>query len=162
MAAEHSNESNIELAHTLAKLNNGYEIIPHIPAPEDNWEPQLALGIQATIGTAWWLATFLLYIKNTEKDMDLTALNGGTVFPIAWFWERVAEPNGLYNYFALGLLFNFVFYGAVSVVEFLAWMWYLNNDDIYFAAWWFSTIGYYGSIFGLALPWIFMAVYIQD
>jgi len=113
------------------------------------------------MGTLWWLASFLLYIKNTAKDLDLTALNGGTVFPIAWAWERVAEPNGIYNYFALGLVSNFVFYFLVSVIEFATWFLYLNNMNLWYAAWWFSTIGYYGSIFGLALPWIFMAVHID-
>ena len=119
------------------------------------------LGIQATVGTAWWLATFLLYIKNTANDNDLTALNGGTIFPIGWFWERIAEANGQYNYFAMGLASNFIFYGLVSTVEFIAWMFYLNGDP-YFAAFWFSTIGYYASILGLPLPWIFCAVHIRE
>lgn len=151
----------MELAHTLAKLNNGIELNPPIIAPEDNWEPQLALGIQACIGTAWWLASLLLYVKNTDNDVDLTSMNGGTVFPIAWFWERIFEPNGLYNYFALGLTFNFLMYFLVSVLEFVSWMFYLANEDIYYAAYWFSTIGYWFSILGLPLPWIFMAVYIN-
>lgn len=89
-------------------------------------------------------------------------MNGGTVFPIGWFWERIAEPNGLYNYFAMGLLSNFVFYLLGPVVETMSWFYYLNNTDIYFAAWWFSTIGYWNSILGLCLPWIFMAVYIDE
>lgn len=162
MAEQHINESNVKLADTLWNLNEGRQINPPPIAPEDNWEPQLALGIQATIGTCWWVATFMFYVKNSTSDADLTGLNGGTIFPIGWFWERIAEPNGIYNYFALGLMFNFVFYLLVSVVEFVAWMFYLSNTDIFFAAWWFSTIGYYGSIVGLALPWIFMAVYIQQ
>jgi len=161
MAAIHENESNVELAETLAKLEAGYELERPNLAPEDNWEPQLALGIQSCIGTAWWLATFMFYLKNSDKDPDLANLNGGTIFPIGWFWERIVEPNGLYMYFALGLLFNFVFYGLVSVVEFISWMFYLNNTDIYFAAWWFSSIGYWGSILLLPFPWIMMLVYIS-
>jgi len=113
------------------------------------------------LGTAWWLATFLLYFKNNGADSDLTALNGGTIFPIGWFWERIAEANGIYNMFALALFFNFFFYGLVSAVEFVAWIFYLNKDP-YFAAFWFSTIGYYGAMFGLPLPWIFCAVYLHD
>lgn len=155
-------ETNPELAATLAKLEAGFEINPPPIAPEDNFVPGLALGIQSTIGTAWWLASFLLYVKNASTDADLTALNGGTILPIGWFWERIAEANGLYNYFALGLLFNFLFYLAGSVVEFIAWIFYLNNTNVYFAAWWFSTIGYWSTILGMALPWILMAVYIED
>jgi len=162
MAAMHINESTPQLAVTLAKLNNGYEIPPFVVPHEDNWTPQFYLGAQAAAGTVWWLATFMLYIKNETGGMDLTGLNGGTVFPIGWFWERIAEPNGQYNYFALGLMFNFVFYLLTCVVEFMAWMFYLSNTDVYFAAWWFSTIGYYCSIFGLPLPWIFMSVYIEN
>lgn len=119
------------------------------------------LGIQSCVGTAWWLATFLLYLKNNDGDADLTALNGGTIFPIGWFWERVAESNGEYNYFAMALLSNFLFYGLVSAVEFVSWMFYLNGDP-YFAAFWFSTIGYYASILALPLPWIFSAVYLRE
>jgi len=103
----------------------------------------------------------LLYIKNVPQDEDLVALNGGTVLPIGWFWERVGEANGTYTYFALGLMLNWLFYALVSAVEFIAWVLYLNGSD-YFAAWWFSTIGYWGSIIGLPLPWIFMSVYIGD
>lgn len=107
------------------------------------------------------MATFLLYLKNNDGDADLTALNGGTIFPIGWFWERVAESNGEYNYFAMALLSNFLFYGLVSAVEFVSWMFYLNGDP-YFAAFWFSTIGYYASILALPLPWIFSAVYLRE
>jgi len=56
---------------------------------------------------------------------------------------------------------NWVVYGLVSAVEFIGWVLYLNGSD-YLAAWWFSTIGYWGSIIGLPLPWIFMSVYIGD
>ena len=119
------------------------------------------LGGQAALGTMWWLASFLLYLKNTEDDADLVALNGGTIFPIGWFWERVTEANGLYNLFAIALMANFFRYGITSAVELCAYIVYLNGDS-YFAAFWFSTIGYYASIFGLALPWIMCAVFIQE
>lgn len=162
MVEEHLSESNPQLAHTLATLEAGIEINPPPVPPEDNFEPGKALGIQACIGTAWWLATFMLYIKNDfTLDPDLTALNGGTIFPIGWFWERISEPNGIYTWFALSLLFNFLFYGLISAIEFIAWVLYLNGE-FYFAAFWFSTIGYWGSIFLLPLPWIFAAVYIND
>jgi hypothetical protein len=149
------------LADTIWKLEHGIPLEPVVIPPQLNFTPGHVLGAQATIGTAWWLASFLVYLKNdADLDADLVALNGGTIFPIGWFWERVAESNGLYNYFAISLLANFVFYGLVSAVEFCAWVVYVNGDP-YFAAFWFSTIGYYASIFGLPLPWILSAVFIN-
>jgi len=158
MGSEHTNPV---LADTIWKLEHDEPLIPvEIPASE-NYLPGYVLGAQATVGTAWWLATFLLYLKNTEDDADLIALNGGTIFPIGWFWERVAEANGLYNYFAMSLMANFFMYALVSAVEFCAWIIHVNGDP-YFAAFWFSTLGYYGSIFGLPLPWVLSAVYISE
>jgi len=158
MGSEHTNPV---LADTIWKLEHDEPLIPvEIPASE-NYLPGYVLGAQATVGTAWWLATFLLYLKNTEDDADLIALNGGTIFPIGWFWERVAEANGLYNYFAMSLMANFFMYALVSAVEFCAFIIYVNGDP-YFAAFWFSMLGYYGSIFGLPLPWILSAVYISE
>lgn len=145
----------------LWKLDRNIPLNPP-PIPEElNFFPGYVLAAQAAMGTAWWLATFLLYFKNNGADSDLTALNGGTIFPIGWFWERISEANGIYNMFALALFFNFFFYGVVSAVEFVAYFFYLNGEP-YFAAFWFSTIGYYGSLFGLPLPWIFAAVYLND
>ena len=120
-------ETNSELAATLAKLESGRLINPPPIMPEDDYWPGLMLGIQAAVGTAWWIATFMLYLKNDSTNTDLMALNGGSILPIGWFWERVAEPNGIYNYFAMGLLFNFIFYLASSVIELIAWLFYLNN-----------------------------------
>lgn len=158
MGSEHTQP---ELADTLWKLENGISLTPVVIPPAENYTPGWVLGGQATVGTAWWLASFLLYLKNKEDDADLVALNGGTIFPIGWFWERVAEPNGLYNYFAIALMANFFMYALVSAVEFCAWIVHLNGDP-YFAAFWFSTLGYYGAIFGLPLPWIMSAVYIRE
>jgi hypothetical protein len=158
MGSEHTQP---ELADLIWKLEHGEWPEATVIEPRYNLQPGHMLGGQATLGTIWWLASFLLYLKNTEDDADLVALNGGTIFPIGWFWERVAEPNGLYNYFAIALMANFFMYAITSAVEFAAFIIYLNGDP-FFAAFWFSTVGYYGSIVGLALPWIMCAVFIQD
>lgn len=131
------------------------EIITYVKKSDD---PELAsslLGIQACLGTAWWLLISLFYFNNTSTDPDLTTIGGSTVaIPILWWWERMAESGGAYVYLAFCLMWNFVVYGVVSVVEMVAWIMYLMGD-MKFARFYFSTIGYWGSIVTYAFPWVF-------
>ena len=55
------------------------------------------------------------------------------------------------------LMFTFLFYLIVSFVEFIAWIIYMAGLPD-FARFWFSTVGYWGSIIFYAIPWIFAAV----
>lgn len=42
----------------------------------------------------------------------------------------------------------------VSIIEFIAWFWWLNGDGGLFG-WWASTIGWYGSVLVMPIPVIF-------
>jgi hypothetical protein len=42
----------------------------------------------------------------------------------------------------------------ISVTEFVAWIFYLNGDNVWFG-WYVDSIGWWGSIFLLPIPWLF-------
>lgn len=51
-------------------------------------------------------------------------------------------------------MLTFFLYAIVSLVETIAWA-MVSAGNVEFAAFYFSTVGYWGSIVGYALPWIF-------
>jgi len=53
--------------------------------------PGLILGIQAMLGTAWWIVGMFTYIKNNSNDANLQTIAGVDTFPILWWWERLGE-----------------------------------------------------------------------
>jgi hypothetical protein len=53
--------------------------------------PGLVLGIQAIVGTAWWIIGMLTYIKNVSSDSNLKTISGVDIYPIGWWWERLSE-----------------------------------------------------------------------
>ena len=61
---------------------------------------------------------------------------------------------------AASMMLTFFLYFGVSVMELIAFFVYLEGTNRAFARFYFSTIGYWGSIIGYALPWIFALVHI--
>lgn len=42
----------------------------------------------------------------------------------------------------------------VSVIEFIAWFWWLSGEGAWLA-WWSASVGWYGSVLVYPLPWLF-------
>lgn len=97
------------------------------------------------------------FVKNNANDLDLRTISGSLAVPVSWWWERVGESAGEYVWIGLSLLTAWVAYLVVSVGELVAWFFYMF-ENYWLAAFWFSTIGYWGSIFAYAFPWIFACV----
>ena len=120
----------------------------------------LILGIQSAVGTLWWLFTMLVTIKNADTDSNLRLFKGEEVVPISWIWERIAEVNGIYNYLALSLCFTFLLYFIVSFIECVTWILYITDFDKSPMEFYFSTVGYWGSLVGYSIPWILAVVHL--
>jgi hypothetical protein len=130
--------------------------------PVDNTAPGLILGLNAVVGSIWWIITMFFYVKNESSDPDLTTIDGIATVPIGWWWERIADTSiGNYTYLALALFMNWVFYFVVSVMEMIAWALYLVAD-MELAKFWFGTIGYWGTLIAYALPPLFAIIHIAD
>jgi hypothetical protein len=62
---------------------------------------------------------------------------------------------------AASLATTFILYFVVSGIELISFFVYLGGDKE-FARFYFSTIGYYGSIIGYAIPWILAFAHITN
>jgi hypothetical protein len=110
--------------------------------PVNDTMPGLLLGIQAMVGTAWWLLTMFLYIGTNTSD-TLSSV------PFIWMFSNLGSTTlGLQ---ALSMLLNFVFYMVVSVVELVAWIVFMTGDGE-FAKLWIGVIGYWGSLIAYVIP----------
>lgn len=128
--------------------------------PANDTTPGIILGTQAIIGTIWWLVSMFVYFKNFNADPDIQTLTGSTsTVPIAWWWERVAEVNGGYRWHAAALMVTFVAYGVVSFMEMIAWFAYVDSKYT-FARFWFSTGGFWMSIFLYPVPVVLELVHL--
>ena len=119
-----------------------------IPAEIDT-TPGFALFIAATFSSAWWILQWFIYIENTENLVDM---NNTNTVPIGWFWTMLGDRQN--GWTAASYFSAFFVYGMTSVVEFVAWFFYTGGNTGLFG-WWVSEIGWWGSVVGLALPWIF-------
>jgi len=127
--------------------------------PQNDSTPGVVLGVQAIFGTVWWIVSMFVYIKNNSSDNDLTLIgnSGATTVPIAWWWERILENGGAYAWHAAALMSTFFLFFIVSFVEMIAWFTYL--DGYYeFARQYFSTVGYWASIFLYIIPFVFETI----
>jgi len=127
--------------------------------PKDNTWPGLLFGIQAIIGTIWWLFNNFFYLKNVSSDANLRSIAGSDTVPVAWFWERMTEQGGTDGWVAGSLFAGWLFYLIVSVVELVAWIVY-EFGSLGFAEYYFSTVGYWGSILLLPFAWIAACVHL--
>jgi len=93
-----------------------------------------------------------VYIKNFNADPDIQVINSSTsTVPILWWWERVNQIDGYYRWHAAGLMMTFIAYGATAFMEMIAWFLYIDSKYV-FARFWFSTGGYWMSIFLYPVP----------
>lgn len=119
--------------------------------------PGIVFGGQAIVCSLWWILIMFVYVKNTSADTDLYTIGNVRTVPIGWWWERIAEYQGKSIYLGLSLMFSWLFLGAVSVVELVAWIMYMY-DNMWFARWYFRTIGYWGTILFFGIPTVFAFV----
>lgn len=73
--------------------------------------------------------------------------------PIGWFWSKLGHET--YGWTALSYFATFIIYGVVSLVELIAYAAWLLFDNYSFASFWFLRIGYWGTILGFFIPWVF-------
>lgn len=118
--------------------------------PVNNTMPGLLLGIQAMVGTVWWLLTMFLYIGNNASD-TLT-VGGAASIPLIWMWSNLGTAATMMQ--ALSLLMTLVLYLVVSVIELVAWIVFMGGDGA-FAKLWFGIVGYWGSLIGYVAPPLF-------
>ena len=90
----------------------------------------------------------------------LKTLAGKATIPIGWWWEQLGTSNAS---LALSLMTTWFFYLAVSVVEAGTWIVYMYRDKeekaiLEWAVFYFSTIGYWGSIVGYFFPFLFAVI----
>lgn len=108
----------------------------------------------------WWILTCFLYIKNQSGDDDLRLIDNGTVtIPVAWWWERITQTGGAYAWHAAALMSTFFAYFIVSFMEMIAWFCYLDSKYA-FPRWYFSSIGYWMSIFTYVIPFVLELVHL--
>jgi len=74
-------------------------------------------------------------------------------------WEQAGVFEGKYIYLSLSLIFYWITYLVVSVVELVAWVFYLFQDYA-FPRFYFSTVGYWGSLVAYLFGPIFAVVHI--
>lgn len=129
--------------------------------PVDNTAPGLILGLNAVVGSMWWIITMFFYVKNEDSDADLITIDGTQTIPIGWWWERMGDVIGDYRYLSLSLFLNWIFYFVVSVMEMIAWAFYLVGD-MQLAALWFGTVGYWGTLIAYVIPPLFAIIHIAD
>jgi len=100
----------------------------------------------------------LLYLKNNSSDVNLTSIMNKDAYPFTWMWERTVENGGKYVLLAWSVLISWCTYLIVSVVELVAWVFYIFGEYS-FARFWFSTIGYWGSIVAYFVGPLFAVIY---
>jgi hypothetical protein len=59
-----------------------------------------------------------------------------------------------YGWTAASYASAFLGYALVSVIEFIAWWFYIAGATGWFG-WWVASVGWWGSVLGLVLPWLF-------
>jgi hypothetical protein len=124
----------------------------------DYW-PALIIGITSAASTVWWIVSWFVFIKNSPGDFLLRNVSGQQTMPLLFFWERIAQTNGEFIYLAGSLLFTFFTYMVVSVVELIAWIFYMIGEPGFFA-WYASVVGLYGSIVLYNIPVMFAIMHI--
>lgn len=126
---------------------------------EGDYWPGLILGINACVGTVWWILSWFIYVKNRKDDSKLLTMELTETLPIGFFWARIVEFGGEYTYLGLSLFFTFLSSIIVSVAEMITWALYMTGEMAFFG-WYVNIIGYYGSIVFYVMPPVFSLLYI--
>jgi len=135
------------------------EEAPKAPEELGDYWPGLVLGINATWGTVWWLVSWFVFVKNAPEDSQLQSRTSQDVLPIGFFWDRFTEDGGNFVYLALSQLTTFAGFLIISVIEFIAWLFYLGGDGEFYSVW-VNIVGYWGSITIYLLPAVFSVLQI--
>merc|ERR1711957_633459 len=114
-----------------------YDVVLARLEPKDNTLPGLIFGIQAAIGTVWWFCIMLVYIKNRASDADLRTVLGVPAFPVSWWWGRLTRDGDTANWLSWSLLTGFITYFMVSVMEFIAYIFY-ETGNLGVALWYYN------------------------
>jgi hypothetical protein len=108
--------------------------------------PGIAIFTSAVIAMIWWLLQMFVYVNN---GTTLTYGTNGPAVPFGWLFENLgSKARGLT---AWTYLLSFLMLLTIHVIEFIAYLLYMTGDPFLFGVW-SSTVGWYGSIFGLAVP----------
>lgn len=124
--------------------------------PVNDTMPGLLLGIQAIVGTVWWLLTMFLYIGSNASD-KLQVASADSI-PLIWMWSAIGTTATMWQ--ALSHLATLIFYLVVSVIELVAWIVWTVAADGEFATLWIGTIGYWGSLIAYVLPPVFALLHL--
>lgn len=81
--------------------------------------PIRMIGLQAFIGTFWWVLLMFLYIGTHNSD-ELSQS------PFLWMWKNM--NNNRLGWIAAAYLANFFIYGLISGTELLGYMWMGDGD----------------------------------
>jgi len=112
--------------------------------------PGIVMGVQAILGTFWWLLSWFMYI-NHDKNFKLR-VEGEVSWALAWAFDNLS--NTQYGWIAASVMTTFFVHMCTSVIEFISWFWWLAGDGRLFG-WWSSTIGWWGSVVVYPIPVIF-------
>lgn len=127
---------------------------PMLANPEDDpatdFYPGTIMGVQACLGTFWWILSWFMYIKH-ETTFNLTVENKAS-FTLAWAFENLSSTQ--YGWAAASVFVTFWIHLITSLVEFIAWIYWLY-DDGGLLGWWASTIGWWGSVLIMPIPVLF-------
>lgn len=119
-----------------------------IPAKYD-YAPGTIIFIQALVGSIWWILNMFVYSANAN---GLKGTTGADTLPVAWMWNMFG--NSRYGYTAAMYFSVFLLQAFVSVIEVIAWVFYMFGKN-WWLGWWVAYPGWFAAVYGLVLPWVF-------
>ena len=119
-----------------------------IPAEFDT-TPAILLFMQSILGVGWWVFNMLIYKPNIA---GLKSMTNADTLPLLWMWDNIGNIER--GWTALAYLTGFLVHIFVSVVEFIAFMFYITGKTWWFG-WYVNYPGMIGAIFLEALPPLF-------
>jgi len=126
--------------------------VPHIYYDRT---PGLMIGISSMIGTAWWIASWFIYIKTATSDSNLQDSAGVDQVPLIWFWSHLND--NLAGWMAASYFSTFIGYLFVSFLELIAWIFYEFDEPTWLNLW--IEMSFYA--FLILLPsWLWAIVHI--
>lgn len=90
-----------------------------------------------------------IYNKNGTQIKDS---GGNDTVPLIWMWENLTSTT--YGWTAANYFATFVLHMITSLMEFISFFLFIQGKNRWFG-FWVSTVGWWGSVLGLMLPWLF-------
>lgn len=134
---------------------NATEEAPIDPATDTL--PGLLLGIQAMLGTVWWVLGMFIYVATSGSAVTALQVSAANSIPLVWMFGNLGSTTE--GWMAGAYFAQFLLYLIVSVVELVAWIVYMTGSAE-FASLWIGLIGYWGSLIAYALPPIFALLHL--